>query len=137
MKVMLFGKDAAYLQHLASLLAVEDTLIVRTQQELDEVCASPQHFPDMVLIGHLIYVGREKGDVSSDMAISQLRKAGFPGKIGACTQNPVINGYLVRLCSASFGCGRHWQGEEADCPTLPAWKVAASIRHHLLQLECN
>jgi hypothetical protein len=133
MKVMLFGKDTAYLQRLASLLAVDDTLIMRTQQELGNVCASPQHFPDLVLIGHLIYVGRKKGDVSSDGAISQLREAGFPGKIGACTQNPIINGYLVRLCGADWGCRTDWQGPEEECPQLTVDEVAACIRQQLDQ----
>jgi len=130
--VLFVGSNIHYLRAISNALGLsgDKATFAQTESDLTELSAKLKRFDHTVV--DAFYISQGGGKVITDRAIDQLRSLGYTGPIGACSNDPIINEYLVKLGGASFGCGEYSE-DERNCPKLITMEEIVAVIEPLLQ----
>jgi hypothetical protein len=130
-RVLFVGEDSSFFQEAAEELGLADDQIVcaKSETELHKLCRDIGKV-ELVLVD-LFYLGSCENKISTDLAIRQLREAGYKGTIAPCTNSPIANGYLCKLTDVDYW--PVWKGaSDSACPKLSVRQVCEVIEPLLM-----
>ena len=126
---MFIGRNRHFLRALFIALGLPRDEVIFAQNETDvaNCCVGPAEIT--LVLMDMFYISQGGGPVMTEIAAKQLRSLGYTGMIGACSDNPIINGYLAKF-GANFACG-HYDGDERDCPPLTMAEIVTALEPYL------
>ena len=116
MVVLMIGNRLGHLKELAKTLHLceDEVIFAQTRTELQMIDLKEVK----IVFVDLLWTYKDKNPANIELAIRQLRDAGFIGTIEACAINPHGNSYIVKLLGGLSVWGTP---EEKEYPDL-FWK---------------